>query len=915
MTTRLTRCVALAVVALLGVAVAATAAPGRRPSCAGVDVLGGWKKVTAPLPARAFAVHERAGIVVAGDGGIMSSRDGGCKWASLYELTAAATGERFAALASTGDTLVAATSALRVLVSRDAGATWELGGRGLEVPGEPVGLYASQGSSVVYLVARQNVSDQMLPAAGVPEQGAGVVATVLYRSGDGGATWERRGAPALAYTGPHGTGVAGALAPGSLWDLAADPDDPDHLLAAARGGVFRSTDAGASWTRVAGADEAEVRTVSIAPGGTAAVAVDPRSGTLFETFDVAAGRWSTSVHPQLRTEMMLTYPNAAPWAWSVFGADGAALLSGAKGIFRRGSDGLADLTPPHATAALADVQVVGGAPWARAWDGSAIFTAVTDGGAGSLRPDVAGAPAGRPDGTGGRSVPGVSVPPVRPGAARLEPAVREVSLDPGESRTITYEARLEPQPVAVDVYFLVDTTSSMGATLRSLTLGIEDIVGRLARSGIRLRAGVGAFRSYPRETDRRVEDYPYRRIRALGPVDDELVRSLYELEGAGSSGANLTALYQAVTGAGQDVLPPGPSKADVPSGLGAGFRDDATKVVVHFADTWFGTPERGDPNGYYAPGTWPGPGFTEVAAALRAESIHHLGVAMQPSAGGTVLTQADVRDDLELLSRQTLSLAGERGADCDGDGNPDVARGAALVCPLERDAGAAGLAAVVTGLVQALEHEGSVSLVERGPRDVVSAIVPAAYPDLDLRASHTLAFDVSVSCTRAEEGTTRTTRLSLRVGATPVDAATVRVICNELPPVVPVAPPEPPVPAIAPIPAPPPPPHSVPGLGPGSVTAPAPVQAPAPAQVTGGQPQSALVAQRRQQPQLAFVAAAQQVRSQTGMQHAMVRTVARDPLASAKAWTATGALTLLWGWGLATALAAGARAPVRRRRV
>jgi photosystem II stability/assembly factor-like uncharacterized protein len=913
--------VLLVLVAMLLVAPGAGAA---RTGCAGVEVRGAWREIASPVPARAFAVDGTGHVFVAGPDTIMSSRDGGCTWETRLALPGTPSAElpfydeHFTAMTMSGDVLLAALTGPHVIVSRDAGSTWRRADDGLDLPGDPVGLYAALSGGVVYLLVRQAVTDQALPAAGLPEQGVSALATVLYRSDDGARTWTRTGDPGLAYTGPHGSDVEGARSPGAVWDLAIDPLDPDHLLAAARGGVFRSVTGGDRWSPVVFAPELEARTVSLAhppDGSAAAVAVDPRSGTLYGTRDVASDRWTSRRYPQLRTEQMLSYPNAAPWAWSSFGVHPRDVaFSGPKGVFRWSGGGLADVTPPGLGGpedSAADLQLLPGPHgpvlWARLLDGSALVAEVPP----AAAPIAARRGPSDPTVTipvTDRGFDRIAVPEVDPGGVELVPDTRRVALDPGESATVAYGARLEPRPTPVDVYFLLDTTASMSDAIRALTEGMQDIVVRLASSRIELHAGVGAFRTYPRESDRIVENYPYRRVRRIGPVDEGLLRGLYELEGRGSSGSNLTALLQSITGAGQDVLPLGPSKADVPPGHEAGFRGAALKVVFHFADTWFGTPERGDPNGNYAPGTWPGPGFEPAIAALREESVHHLGIAMQPSAGGTVLTKADVAEDLRLLSRSTSSLAGARGADCDGDGEPDLRPGEPLVCSLDREAGAGRLTSVVAGLVEALEDRGQVELVEIGDSGRVRAIAPEVYPSVDLRGSHRLGFDVTVACGVADAGTRRTVSLGLRVASDVAATAEIDVTCNELSTTTRPAParPRPQLALIPPIPV-PPPPHTVPGLGPGSVTAPAPVQAPAPAQAPGGQPQGALMAQRREQPQLAFVAAAQQVRAQTQMEHAMVRTRARDPLGAAKTWTAVGALSIVWAWGIATAVATSLR--------
>ncbi|HEX2295116.1 MAG TPA: hypothetical protein VHN37_07390 [Actinomycetota bacterium] len=907
---------AIAVLSVVALAVCAgPTMPARGAPCPGVTSDGAWKTITTPVPAAAFTVDSGGRIYAGGDGTILTSTNGGCTWRSVLRLdgTGLPPQARVTRLATTGDSVLAAVTGPYVLTSADRGATWTESRAGLDVPGEPVGLYAAPSGAAAYLVVRQELDDGALEGAGLGGPGLGATATALYRSMDGGATWTRRGSIGGSVTGPRASGAGAATEPASIWDLAIDPADPAHLLAATSGGLLRSTDAGATWAEAISDPGARTRAVDMwrgAGGSTAAIAVDPSDGTVYETSE-GGGAWTERSYPQLRTELMSQYPNAAAWAWTAAGAQ--VFVSGPKGMFRLTGSTLVDVTPetlggPGETAV--DLQIVRGAPWARLLDGSALVTSASRSAPGSSN-DL-----GR-DGSGPvrvpsppRTIDGIPRPPVAGGLPEVEAERAVVEVSPGESETVAVEARLGPHPVSVDLFFLVDTTSSMSDTIRGLVGGMEEIAVRLARSGIRLRAGLGAFRTYPREADRPAIDYAYRRLRALGTLDASFVRALYRLEGGGSSGANLTALYQAVTGAGQDVTPPGPSQADVAAGRGAGFRDRALKVVMHFADTWFGTPERGDPSGYYAPGTWPGPAMETVADVLRGNGVLHLGVALQPGAGGTVLADGDVVEDMRALSLATSSLAGARGADCDDDGRPDVGPGEPLVCLLDRDRAAGGVASAVTGLVDALERRGDVELVEESASGLVRAIAPARHPGVDLRARQRLGFEVTVACAARDAGTRRSIGLGLRVAGDAVARTSFDVVCADLPvdarlprsertPSL--------VPPLLPIPA-PPPPHPVPGPGPGSVTAPAPVQAPAPAQAPGGQPHAATVAQRQQQPQPAFVVAAQQVRAQTRMQYALVRTKARDPLAAARMWTAVGGLSVVWAWGVMTAAAASRRA-------
>jgi hypothetical protein len=106
--------------------------------------------------------------------------------------------------------------------SGDGGETWERV-EGLPVDGDFFALHVEvdpRDPRVVYLGAAQNVGD---PPQTEPR---------LFRSADGGETWERRDA---------------GLTDGAVGDIALDTAEPSTLYATTTG-VYRSTDAGASWS-------------------------------------------------------------------------------------------------------------------------------------------------------------------------------------------------------------------------------------------------------------------------------------------------------------------------------------------------------------------------------------------------------------------------------------------------------------------------------------------------------------------------------------------------------------------------------------------------------------------------------------------------------------------------------------------
>lgn len=83
----------------------------------------------------------------------------------------------------------------------------------------------------------------------------------VFRSGDGGQTWQRRD------TGLPTTPTRGGL---TVLDLAIDPANPSRVYAATESGLYRTTDAGLTWARVPGFT-APVTEVEAAPATPSAI--------------------------------------------------------------------------------------------------------------------------------------------------------------------------------------------------------------------------------------------------------------------------------------------------------------------------------------------------------------------------------------------------------------------------------------------------------------------------------------------------------------------------------------------------------------------------------------------------------------------------------------------------------------------
>jgi subtilisin family serine protease len=224
----------------------------------------------------------------------------------------------------------------------------------------------------------------------------------------------------------------------------------------------------------------------------------------------------------------------------------------------------------------------------------------------------------------------------------------------------------------VDVYFLVDLSASFSDDLPVFKTQAPGIISTLKASNPNIRFGLGKFEDYPINPFGSAADgdKAYERLVDL-TFDTDLVLStidgLFTRYGIDYPESQLPALYQAATGAGQNLSGAGYPGASIPSGQQANFRDGATKLFLLWTDAPFHLP--GDPGDI----PYPGPSFAETVNAI---------LALDPPKVMGISSGTGGISDLEDIAAATDALAPTGGVDCDDDGTIDIAAGEPLVCSI-----------------------------------------------------------------------------------------------------------------------------------------------------------------------------------------------------------------------------------------
>jgi hypothetical protein len=450
----------------------------------------------------------------------------------------------------------------------------------------------------------------------------------------------------------------------------------------------------------------------------------------------------------------------------------------------------------------------------------------------------------------------------------VDPASVTVTVKPDQIKDVPATFGMPAAVNPLDVYFLVDTTSSMQATITSLRTDIGLIARRLRDElGREACFGVGQFKDFDEGTaalDATAVFQTMQRVVCEDPSLPLVSAALAKLQAGGGGDdpeAATVALTQMMTGDGQPKPP-------VLAGQKAGFRASSYKVVVLITDAWFK-----QESGY--------PTIPDTATKLSADGVKVVSVQVLDD-----LPPDRARNDMTDLAIGTDSVAPAGGVDCDGDkkiSQYDLAPGEPLIC--ETDGTQPNIGPVIVSLLLGVEDPGTLAVNIADPMHAIRPPIKGKTSDIfNLKREARLGFAMPVSCTKAQLGMDLPITLTPSVRALPLGIhGRVTVLCRDTIPV-------PPVPKVPPkvvqpepvLPAPPRPPAAIALVPPPNP----PVQPVSNINVNAGFSQ-----QEEQQFQLATVAQGAEEEENEDVELAMVG-LERDTSTTPVAAFLTGAMVL-----------------------
>jgi hypothetical protein len=355
--------------------------------------------------------------------------------------------------------------------------------------------------------------------------------------------------------------------------------------------------------------------------------------------------------------------------------------------------------------------------------------------------------------------------------ALLTPPTTTLSLLPGQSKNVPFDFRVPWHPPGgVDVDFVVDTTSSMDSAIDGIIRGLGTMTKAFANAGLDAQFGVASIKDLEATSGPK----PYERLLKISPSVSQLSARLTALKPAFGGGTpdeegQTFGVMQALTGAGftGTVTTPGEGSVAeaIPPGQDAGFRPNATKVMVLVTDSAFRQ------GGAF-------PTITEADRELRAKNVELVGLHM-----ATVDAHPVAIDEIRQLAGGSGALAPAGGVDCNGDGNSDVPANAPLVCVITQggQTGYATMGTAIAHLVLDARPPVAASFTASGDTHVLQRLVGTTNKVFRASVPGNLMATGVFQCGLADAGHVFHVQVHALVFRAPVATSDVLVQCRDVP--------------------------------------------------------------------------------------------------------------------------------------
>lgn len=303
----------------------------------------------------------------------------------------------------------------------------------------------------------------------------------------------------------------------------------------------------------------------------------------------------------------------------------------------------------------------------------------------------------------------------RPAAApvTIQPDSNIVTLNPGETidETITVTIPKNAGPAKADVYFLADTTGSMGSILSAVQTGANNVLAALGGLGVDMVFGVGNYKDF-------ATGGPFAFQHQVSPTN---------------VAATVTAAINAWSAIGGGDIPEGELFAldslAVPPGGAIGWRAGSKRIIV-----WFGDAPGHDPVCTALSGV---PAITEASATAKlvAQGITVLAIST---------ANPGLDADPKLGATDYVALCGPPGG-VPGQGTRIATNtGGAFVTGINAGNIVNTIISLVTGAVSGIQNVKLVPSASIAPF-VTSISPPGGYGPLAGDQEHTLKFDVKLT--------------------------------------------------------------------------------------------------------------------------------------------------------------------------